>query len=157
MGRVEESLPGEEAGWPGSPRSPAAAWPPRKHSLPGQPRPVERPLRQSPTNIQHGGVIISHPIGRLIYGGRSFEAVKNPALVKAFGEHLRALRKQGGFSQQALADEADLSWPTVQRVEAGTQSATLDVLGSLARALRIPLALLVTFPVGDGLGDGPPS
>jgi transcriptional regulator with XRE-family HTH domain len=75
--------------------------------------------------------------------------VKNPALVKAFGTHLRDLRKQRGLSQQALADEADLSWPTVQRVEAGTQSATLDVLGSLAKALQLPLALLMTFSGSD--------
>jgi transcriptional regulator with XRE-family HTH domain len=75
--------------------------------------------------------------------------VKNPVLVKAFGAHLRNLRKQRGLSQQALADEAELSWPTVQRVEAGTQSATLDVLGSLAKALQLPLPLLMTFPGSD--------
>jgi transcriptional regulator with XRE-family HTH domain len=76
--------------------------------------------------------------------------VKNPALVKAFGTHLRELRKQRGLSQQALADEADISWPTVQRVEAGTQSPTLDVLGALARALQLPLALLMSFPEAGG-------
>jgi len=75
--------------------------------------------------------------------------VKDPALVKAFGAHLRELRKQRGLSQQALADEADISWPTVQRVEAGTQSATLDVLGSLAKALQLPLAVLMAFPEVD--------
>ena len=77
---------------------------------------------------------------------RSFGAVKNPALLHAFGEHLRALRKQRGLSQQALADEADISWPTVQRVEAGSQSATLEVLAALAQALGLSLKELVDFP-----------
>jgi len=72
--------------------------------------------------------------------------VKNPALLHAFGEHLRALRKQRGLSQQALADEADISWPTVQRVEAGSQSATLEVLAALAQALDISLKELVDIP-----------
>lgn len=69
--------------------------------------------------------------------------MKNPALIQAFGVHLRALRKARGLSQQALADEADVSWPTVQRMEAGTQAGTLDVLASLARALEMPLRELV--------------
>ena len=72
--------------------------------------------------------------------------MKNPALLHAFGEHLRALRKQRGLSQQALADEADISWPTVPRVEAGSQSATLEVLAALAQALNISLKELVDFP-----------
>lgn len=71
--------------------------------------------------------------------------MKNPALIQAFGEHLRALRKARGLSQQALADEAEISWPTVQRMEAGTQVASLDVLASLARALQMPLRELVDF------------
>ena len=71
--------------------------------------------------------------------------MKNPALIQAFGVHLRALRKARGFSQQALADEADLSWPTIQRMEAGTQVASLDVLASLARALELPLRELVNI------------
>jgi transcriptional regulator with XRE-family HTH domain len=71
--------------------------------------------------------------------------VKHPALVQAFGEHLRRLRKARGLSQQALADEAELSWPTVQRVEAGTQVASLDVLASLALALHLPLKELLDF------------
>ena len=75
--------------------------------------------------------------------------MKNPALLQAFGEHLRALRKQRGLSQQALADEADISWPTVQRVEAGSQSATLEVLAALAHALGLPLKELVDFTGAD--------
>ena len=72
--------------------------------------------------------------------------MKNPVLLHAFGEHLRALRKQRGLSQQALADEADISWPTVQRVEAGRQSATLEVLAALAQALGVSLPELVDVP-----------
>ena len=71
--------------------------------------------------------------------------MKNPTLLHAFGEHLRALRKQRGLSQQALADEADISWPTVQRVEAGNQSATLEVLAALSQALDVSLKDLMDF------------
>ncbi|MGI4823587.1 MAG: helix-turn-helix domain-containing protein [Janthinobacterium lividum] len=72
--------------------------------------------------------------------------MKNPALLLSFGAHLRALRKQRGLSQQSLADEADISWPTVQRVEAGNQSATLEVLAALAKALELSLPDLLRFP-----------
>jgi transcriptional regulator with XRE-family HTH domain len=72
--------------------------------------------------------------------------VKNPALLLAFGTHLRTLRKQRGLSQQALADEAEISWPTVQRVEAGTQSPTLEVLDALAQALGLSLSELLRLP-----------
>jgi transcriptional regulator with XRE-family HTH domain len=75
--------------------------------------------------------------------------VKNPALLLSFGAHLRVLRKQRGLSQQALADEADLSWPTVQRVEAGNQSATLEVLAALAKALGLPLSDLLRFTTAE--------
>ena len=75
--------------------------------------------------------------------------MKNPALLLAFGAHLRRLRKQRGLSQQALADEADISWPTVQRVEAGTQNATLEVLGALAQALGISLSELLHFTLAE--------
>jgi transcriptional regulator with XRE-family HTH domain len=72
--------------------------------------------------------------------------VKNPALLLAFGTHLRTLRKQRGLSQQALADEAEISWPTVQRVEAGAQSPTLEVLDALAQALGLSLSELLRLP-----------
>ena len=80
---------------------------------------------------------------------RYFGAVKNPAAVAAFGEHLRVLRKGRRLSQQQLADEADLSRPTVQRIETAHMAATLDVLVSLAQALRLPLRELLDFPGGE--------
>ena len=72
--------------------------------------------------------------------------MKNPASVAAFGLHLKQLREARGLSQQALADYADVSKLTVQRVEHAKGAPTLDVLVSLARALRLPLAELMAFP-----------
>lgn len=85
----------------------------------------------------------------MVCGTRSFGVVKNPATIHAFGVHLRNLRLQKALSQQALADEADLSRPTIQRVEAGHLCATLDVLTSLARGLQMPLRELMNFPGAD--------
>jgi transcriptional regulator with XRE-family HTH domain len=71
--------------------------------------------------------------------------VKNEVVLQAFGQHLRQLREARGWSQQALADEANVSKPTVYRIETARYSVTLDVLVSLAQALEIPLAELVSF------------
>jgi transcriptional regulator with XRE-family HTH domain len=71
--------------------------------------------------------------------------VKNEEVLLAFGQHLRRLREARGWSQQALADVADVSKPTIYRIETARYSVTLDVLVSLAQALEIPLAELVSF------------
>lgn len=71
--------------------------------------------------------------------------VKNEGALRAFGQHLRRLREQRGWSMQALADVADISKPTIYRIETARYSVTLDVLVSLAQALELPLAELVSF------------
>ena len=55
------------------------------------------------------------------------------------------LREARGWSQQALADVADVSKPTIYRIETARYSVTLDVLVSLAQALELSLAELVSF------------
>lgn len=65
--------------------------------------------------------------------------MKNPVGVKAFGLRLRQLRDERKLSQQALADMADVSKLTIQRIELGRASAGLDVLLSIAATLAIPL------------------
>lgn len=75
-------------------------------------------------------------------------AVKNEAVLRAFGQHLRALREQRGWSQQMLADIADVSKPTIYRIETARYSVTLDVLASLAQAFEVSLPELIRFPAG---------
>jgi transcriptional regulator with XRE-family HTH domain len=79
--------------------------------------------------------------------GRAAELakVKKPASITAFGNHLRKLREGRGWSQQELADVADVTKKTVYRIETAQTSATLDVLVCLAEGLEIPLKDLLTF------------
>ena len=72
--------------------------------------------------------------------------MKNPVGIQAFGRHLRLLRDARGFSQQALADYADVAKPTIQRIEKGQAAATLDILLSLSRALQVPFRELMDAP-----------
>jgi DNA-binding XRE family transcriptional regulator len=71
--------------------------------------------------------------------------MKNPAGIKAFATHLRTLREKAGMSQQELADSAELSKITIQRIENAKYSVTLDTLISISDALQIPLKRLVDF------------
>ena len=73
--------------------------------------------------------------------------MKNELVLQAFGQHLRRLREARGWSQQALADVADVSKPTIYRLETARYSVTLDVLASLAQGLEMPLSELLTFSV----------
>ncbi|MEY4876673.1 MAG: hypothetical protein RL708_1822 [Bacteroidota bacterium] len=71
--------------------------------------------------------------------------MKNPAKVKEFGVHLRRLRQAKGLSQQQLADLADVSKITVQRIENAKFNVTLDTLISLSTALETPLSKVFHF------------
>ncbi|SHI43574.1 Helix-turn-helix [Hymenobacter daecheongensis DSM 21074] len=72
--------------------------------------------------------------------------MKNAAVLQAFGTHIRKLREARGFSQQELADHADVAKATIQRIEQAKFSVTLDVLVSVARVLRVSLRELMDFP-----------
>ncbi len=58
---------------------------------------------------------------------------------------LARLRKRAGLSQQALADRAGLSLPTISRLERGA-NARYVTIELLARALQVPPARLIRPP-----------
>lgn len=72
--------------------------------------------------------------------------MKHVAGILAFGHHLRRLRRARKLTQEALADYAEISRPTVQRMEKGQAAPTLEVLLSLAQVLQVPLRDLVDAP-----------
>ena len=56
---------------------------------------------------------------------------------------LRKLRKQQGFSHQALADRAGLTKAYVIRLEGQRQDPRLSVVEKLAKALKVTIGELV--------------
>ena len=44
---------------------------------------------------------------------------------------------QRGYSVRELAERAHVSYPTITRIERGTMSPTVDMLATLARALKV--------------------
>lgn len=72
--------------------------------------------------------------------------MKNPAGLRAFAERLRFLRKTRGYSQQKLADIANVEQSTIKRIELVQLAPTLDLLISLGRALDLEVRDLVDDP-----------
>jgi len=68
-----------------------------------------------------------------------------PAHRIAFGEHLRALRRDRGWSsQEAFAHHAGLDRTYISGLEQGRRNPTLDVIVKLAHGLDVKPAELLT-------------
>jgi len=61
----------------------------------------------------------------------------------AMGRHLRDARERRGISRRAVAHDADVSERYLAQLEAGEANASVLLLRSVARALRMPLAELL--------------
>jgi transcriptional regulator with XRE-family HTH domain len=62
-----------------------------------------------------------------------------PAIQKhrrLLAEAVRTKRKKAGFSQEKLAEKADLSTVFISRIERGIESPSVDNLVKIAKALR---------------------
>lgn len=59
--------------------------------------------------------------------------------------HLRKLREDKGWSQQQLADTANVPKITIQRIELAKSSATIDMAISIANALEVDVKDLMNF------------
>lgn len=62
---------------------------------------------------------------------------------RLLGEAIRAHRKEAEFSQERLAEKADLSTVFISRVERGKESPSVDSLVKIARALGVRVRDLV--------------
>jgi transcriptional regulator with XRE-family HTH domain len=60
-----------------------------------------------------------------------------------FPQHLAALRKQRGFTQQTLAEKISIHVVQLRRYESGSSQPTLDVIRRLAIALSVSADLLL--------------
>lgn len=63
--------------------------------------------------------------------------------IERFGDIVKAQRKHKRWSQEQLADAADVSRPTVARIEAGSAVSTAT-LAKVSRALGIEVTVEVT-------------
>ncbi len=70
-----------------------------------------------------------------------------------FGKHLKLLRETKCFSQEELANEADLSISQISRIERGIISTSLSQLISISKALKIDLTELVDFKIIDTISS----
>ena len=62
-----------------------------------------------------------------------------------FGKNLKRLREQKGFSQEELANLAEVSLPQITRIERGVINPTICTIKSLAEGLGVEMSLMFVF------------
>lgn len=59
-----------------------------------------------------------------------------------FGKRVREIRKQKGYSQESLADAANLHRTYIGSIERGEQNVSLDNIQKLAKTLKVSISRL---------------
>jgi XRE family transcriptional regulator, regulator of sulfur utilization len=60
-------------------------------------------------------------------------------LARKIGERIRQLRKEKGFSQEELAEKADVHFTYIGQLERGEKNASIDTLERITKCLGISL------------------
>ncbi|MCB0539607.1 MAG: helix-turn-helix transcriptional regulator [Bacteroidetes bacterium] len=77
--------------------------------------------------------------------------MRNEEFVKAFGEHLRYLRKASGLSQEKLSYAADVPLSQIGRIERGEVNPTISTIYSISKALRVSPQELLAFELAQSI------
>lgn len=67
---------------------------------------------------------------------------KEAKYLAAFGKRLAEIRRAKGFTQESLAEKADVTALTVAYIEQGRQWPRISTMQSLAKCLGVPIAEL---------------
>ena len=70
-------------------------------------------------------------------------AKRRDPLLRALGLRVRQLRERKGWTQEALADRADLDRSYIAGIEAGLRNPSFRALARIARGLGVPVAEVV--------------
>ncbi len=82
---------------------------------------------------------------RIIFENWSVNSERHTTILIQFGKHLKHLREAKGLSQEALANDAELSISQISRIERGVITSSLSQLISISKSLGIPLKTLFDF------------
>ena len=75
---------------------------------------------------------------------------KNKDIKKVYSQRLRQLRKKYGYTQQKLAELANVEYKHIQRLEGKSPcDVKLSTLEKIAKAFKIPLSKLLEFKEVD--------
>ena len=69
--------------------------------------------------------------------------IRNPDVLKWFGDRVRQLRKESGLSQEAFAAQCGLDRTYIGGVERGERNISLRNIAIIAQALRISVSQLM--------------
>jgi transcriptional regulator with XRE-family HTH domain len=70
---------------------------------------------------------------------------RDEKILKKFGKHLAKCRKESGLSLRKLADNSDVDFSQIHRIEKGITNPSLTMLLSLAEGLGISIEELIRF------------
>ena len=71
---------------------------------------------------------------------------KNILFIQSFGQNLRKIRKEKGFTQEQLANDADLEVSQISRIERAIINTSISQVFEIAQALKIHPKELFDFP-----------
>lgn len=74
---------------------------------------------------------------------RSVINVRDEVLIKAFGKHVRELRKKQGLTMEKLAALANIDYRQLSYIELGEVNITLSSIYALAKAFDISISELL--------------
>ena len=69
--------------------------------------------------------------------------VRNEALIKAFGKHVRELRNSQGLTMEQLAALAGIDYRQLSYIELGQVNITISSIYALAKAFNISISELL--------------
>jgi transcriptional regulator with XRE-family HTH domain len=71
--------------------------------------------------------------------------IRDTALIKAFGKHVRILRSQKKITMEKLAELADIDYTQIAKIERGKINTTISTANAIAKGLNISLKELFDF------------
>ena len=76
---------------------------------------------------------------------RSVRKEVDKQFVKQFGRNLRKIRKRQGLTLEQLANDSDIEYSQISRIERGLINTTISTVKTIADALVVPVRDLFDF------------
>ena len=70
-------------------------------------------------------------------------------IAEVLGKNIRSLRKNSGWTQEKLAEKADISVPFMTQIELARKTPSLDVIEAIAKALGVSYAQLFKVEISE--------